>query len=189
MDILEVKQLYDQIEGKMSKAVGALSDEFQKMKAGRANPHILDKIKVDYYGTETPINQVGNISVPEARMIVISCWDIKALKDVEKAIIAANIGVSPNNDGKVIRLIFPELTQESRKNLVKEIKTLAENARVVLRNVRRDAIDTLKRFKKDNILTEDDLSNGEKDVDKKLSRYTGEVDKLAKDKEAEVLSV
>lgn len=131
---IDVLELFDEFETKLEHGVQSLQGEFAKLKAGRANPHILDKITVDYYGTPTPIKQVGNISVPEARLLVISVWDTSILKNVEKAIIAANIGITPNNDGKVIRLVFPELTQETRKSLCKEIKSLSENVKVSLQD-------------------------------------------------------
>ena len=189
MEISEVKELFKQIESKMDKSVTALRTDFQNMKAGRANAAILDKVRVNAYGQETPINQVGNISVPEARQLVIQVWDISLLKEVEKAILGANLGLTPNNDGKMLRINFPELTSESRKGLVKDIKSNTENTKVALRNARRDGIDTLKKFKKDNILTEDDLATCEKDVDKMLAKFVGIVDGMSKDKETEVMSV
>lgn len=189
IDSLEVLEAFDGFENKLEKCISSMKYEFQQMKAGRANPHILDKVLVNYYGTETPVNQLGNISVPEARVLLISVWDQSALKDVEKAIIAANIGMTPNNDGKVIRLIFPELNEERRKELVKQLKQVSENTKVVMRNARRDINDSLKKYKKDSIITEDECANFEKDVDKKLGEYIDTVEKLAKDKEKEVMSV
>lgn len=189
IDSLEVLEAFDGFENKLEKSISSMKYEFQQMKAGRANPHILDKVLVNYYGTETPVNQLGNISVPEARVLLISVWDQSALKDVEKAIIAANIGMTPNNDGKVIRLIFPELNEERRKELVKQLKQVSENTKVVMRNARRDINDSLKKYKKDSIITEDECANFEKDVDKKLGEYIDTVDKLAKEKEKEVMSV
>lgn len=189
IDSLEVLEAFDGFENKLEKSISSMKYEFQQMKAGRANPHILDKVLVNYYGTETPVNQLGNISVPEARVLLISVWDQSALKDVEKAIIAANIGMTPNNDGKVIRLIFPELNEERRKELVKQLKQVSENTKVVMRNARRDINDSLKKYKKDSIITEDECANFEKDVDKKLGEYIDTVEKLAKDKEKEVMSV
>lgn len=189
IDSLEVLEAFDGFENKLEKSISSMKYEFQQMKAGRANPHILDKVLVNYYGTETPVNQLGNISVPEARVLLISVWDQSALKDVEKAIIAANIGMTPNNDGKVIRLIFPELNEERRKELVKQLKQVSENTKVVMRNARRDINDSLKKYKKDSIITEDECANFEKDVDKKLSEYIDNVEKLAKEKEKEVMSV
>lgn len=189
IDSLEVLEAFDGFENKLEKSISSMKYEFQQMKAGRANPHVLDKVLVNYYGTETPVNQLGNISVPEARVLLISVWDQSALKDVEKAIIAANIGMTPNNDGKVIRLIFPELNEERRKELVKQLKQVSENTKVVMRNARRDINDSLKKYKKDSIITEDECANFEKDVDKKLSEYIDTVEKLSKEKEKEVMSV
>ena len=188
-ETMEVLELFDSYETKIGKTMDNFKGELVSIRAGRANPHILDKVTVDYYGTPTPINQMGNISVSEARILVISVWDASALKDVEKAILAANIGLTPNNDGKVIRLIFPELTEERRRDIVKQIKKMGEDTKVVLRNHRRDINDTLKKFKKDNVITEDEQSLYEKDVDKKLNAATDEVDKLLKAKEQEVMSV
>ena len=161
----------------------------RSIRAGRANPHILDKIKVDYYGTPTPINNMANISVPEARLLVIAPWDKSQLKAIEKAILAGNIGINPNNDGQVIRLVFPEITEERRRSTVKEAKTLVEESKVVMRNARRDAIDELKKMQKASTITEDDLKNLTADIDKKLSAHTDDVDKLFKDKEQEILSI
>lgn len=186
---MEIMEIFDTYEEKLDKTLNSLKNEYLNIRAGRANPHVLDKVMVDYYGQPTPINQVGNITVPEARMIVISAWDVNMLKNIEKAIIAANIGINPQNDGKVIRLIFPELTGDKRKELAKNIKAMAENAKVALRNARRDINDALKKMKKDSAITEDDLSTYEKDVDKKLNEKIDTVDKLAKDKESEVTSI
>ena len=186
---MEIIELFDEYESKLDKSLQNLKNEFMNLRAGRANPHILDKIEVDYYGQPTPINQVGNITVPEARMLVVTCWDSNMLKNVEKAIAAANIGINPQNDGKVIRLIFPELTGDKRKELAKNIKAMAENCKVVLRNARRDINDALKKFKKDSKVTEDELSTYEKDVDKKLNDIIAVVDKITKEKEEEVMSI
>lgn len=189
LDCLEVLESFDKFEEKMNKSVENLKNEFNSLKAGRANPHILDKIVVDYYGSPTPIKQIGNITVPEARMLMINVWDKNALKDVEKAIIAANVGITPSNDGNCIRLVFPELTQERRKELCKTIKAVAEECKIVLRNARRDTNDDLKKFKKDNLITEDEQASLEDDVDKALAAKVEEVDKLTKAKEQEVLTV
>ena len=188
-DKIEVLELFDEFETRLENGVNNLHGEFAKLKAGRANPHLLDKITVDYYGTPTPIKQVGNISVPEARLLVISVWDKSILKNVAKAIIAANIGITPNNDGNVIRLVFPELTQDSRKALCKEIKAMSENVKVSLRNARRDANDAIKKLKKDGQITEDEAASYEKEVDKMLSEKTGEIDSMTKNKEDEVMTV
>ena len=184
-----VDLIFEEMKEKFAKTMHNFSTELKSMRAGRANPHILDRITVDYYGTPTPIQNMANITVPEARLLVISVWDKSALKNVEKAILAANIGITPNNDGNVIRLIFPELTEERRKALVKELKTNAENTKVVLRNARRDAIDALKKLQKDSEITEDDLKELTSDVDKALASEIEDVDKLTKDKEQEILSV
>ncbi|MBR4800086.1 MAG: ribosome recycling factor [Clostridia bacterium] len=185
----EVDLIFDDFNEKCDKTMLNFTTELRSVRAGRANPHILDKVVADYYGVPTPINQMANISIPEARLLVISPWDKSQLKSIEKAILAANVGVTPNNDGQVIRLVFPELTEERRKQTVKQIKGLAEETKVVLRNWRRDAIDELKKLEKDSTITEDDLKNFTADVDKALSKRTDEVEKLFKDKETEVLSI
>ena len=188
-DKIEVLELFDEFETRLENGVNNLHGEFAKLKAGRANPHLLDKITVDYYGTPTPIKQVGNISVPEARLLVISVWDKSILKNVEKAIIAANIGITPNNDGNVIRLVFPELTQDSRKALCKEIKAMSENVKVSPRNATRETTVTIKKPKKAGQNTEDEAASYEKEVDKMLSEKTGEIDSMTKNKEDEVMTV
>jgi ribosome recycling factor len=185
----EVDLIFDDLNEKSEKTMLNYTTELRAVRAGRANPHILDKVVADYYGVPTPINQMANISIPEARLLVISPWDKTQLKSIEKAILAANVGVTPNNDGQVIRLVFPELTEERRKQTVKQIKSLAEETKVVLRNWRRDAIDELKKLEKDSTITEDDLKNFTADVDKALQKRTDEVEKLFKDKETEVLSI
>lgn len=186
---IEILEVFDKFEEKLEIGVSNLKGEYAKLKAGRANAHVLDKIYVDYYGTPTPIKQLGNISVPEARVLMISVWDVSALKAVEKAINEANIGINPQNDGKVIRLIFPELTEARRKELCKEIKAMGENTKIALRNARRDANDAIKKLKKDNIVTEDEVSVCEKEIDKMLAEAVAEVDKSTKDKEQEVMTV
>ena len=185
----DVLLLFDDFESRLEKSIEGLRHEFAGIKAGKANPHMLDRVTVDYYGCRTPLNQVGNVSAPEARMLVVNVWDVSMLKNVEKAILAANIGVTPTNDGKVIRLVFPELTEERRREYVKQMKAIAENCKIALRNARRDINDELKKLKKDSAITEDDLSSFEKDVDKKLNDAVGKVDKMVKDKEAEIMSV
>ena len=184
-----LEEMYLFGEEKMEKAIAQMKKEFGSVRTGRANPAVLDKVVVDYYGAPTPLKQMGNIQVPEARMILITVWDQSALKDVEKAILAANIGITPTNDGKCIRLIFPELTQERRKELAKQIKALSEQIKIQLRNARRDANDSLKKLKKDNIISEDEQATLEKDVDKNLTQIIEAVDKLTKEKEEEVMSV
>ncbi len=188
-NIDEVDLIFDEMNERFDKVMNNYKTELRAIRAGRANPHILDKIVVDYYGPPTPINQMANISIPEARLLVISAWDKSQLKNIERAILAANVGINPNNDGQVIRLVFPELTEERRKQTVKQAKTLVEEAKIVLRNARRDAIDELKKIQKASTITEDDLKNLTGDIDKSLSKLTDEVDKLFKDKEQEILAI
>ena len=185
----EVDLIFDEMNEKIDKTMQNYISELRSIRAGRANPHILDKVVVDYYGTPTPINNMANVSVPEARLLVISPWDKSQLKAIERAILAANSGISPNNDGHVIRLVFPELTEERRRSTVKEAKTLVEESKIVMRNARRDAIDDLKKIQKSSVITEDDLKNYTEDVDKNLSKNTDEVDRLFKEKEQEILSI
>ena len=185
----EVLTLLDGFTAKMNKTISVMREEFASLRAGRANPHILDKVQVDYYGTMTPINQMANISVPEPRSLVISLWDASMLKGVEKAILAANLGVNPVNDGKVIRLTFPELTEERRKDLVKQIKKMSEDSKVALRNLRRDCMDALKKMKNDKKITEDELASYEKEVEKPFAKAVETVDAVFKDKEKELMSV
>ena len=185
----EVDIIFDEMNEKIDKTMQNYITELRSIRAGRANPHILDKVVVDYYGTPTPINNMANVSVPEARLLVISPWDKSQLKAIERAILAANIGINPNNDGRVIRLVFPELTEERRRSTVKEAKTLVEESKIVMRNARRDAIDDLKKIQKASTITEDDLKNYTEDVDKILSKNTDDVDKLFKEKEQEILSI
>lgn len=181
--------MYEEIEERMKKAVSVFEEQLAGVRAGRANPKILDKVLVEYYGVPTPINQVANIMVPEARMIAIQPWDASILKDVEKAILEANIGINPNNDGKVIRLIFPELTEERRKELVKDIKKMSEDSKIALRNIRRDGIDDFKAKEKASEITEDDLRNAEEDIQKLTDKYVGKVDSAVEAKEKEIMSI
>ena len=174
---------------KTDKTVSVLSGEYVTIRAGRANPHILDKVLVDYYGTPTPINQVGNLSVQDGRCLVISPWDASMLKVIEKQLLAENLGITPSNDGKVIRLVFPALTEERRREIVKQIKKMAEDAKVAVRNVRRDAMDALKKMKNNKELSEDEHAVCEKDVDKVISEAIEKIDKLCADKEKDVMSV
>lgn len=185
----EVDLIFDEMNERIDKTMQNYVSELRAIRAGRANPHILDKVVADYYGTPTPINNMANISVPEARLLVISPWDKSQLKNIERAILAANVGINPNNDGQVIRLVFPELTEERRRSTVKEAKNLVEEAKIVMRNARRDAIDELKKIQKASTITEDDLKNLTADIDKNLSKNTDEVDKLFRDKEQEILSI
>ena len=174
---------------KTEKTVSVLNGEYITIRAGRANPHILDKVLVDYYGSPTPINQVGNLSVTEGRCLVIAPWDASMLKVIEKQLLAENLGITPVNDGKVIRLVFPALTEERRKELVKQIKKMAEDSKVAVRNVRRDGMDALKKMKNNKELSEDEHAVCEKDVDKVISEAIEKIDKLCADKEKDILSV
>lgn len=185
----QVKALFEKIENGCNKAVEFMNSEFGVMRVGRANPKLLDRITVEYYGTTTPLMQMANISSPEARTLIISVWDKSALKDVEKAILAANIGVTPQNDGTIIRLTFPEVTEERRKDLVKQIKKLGEDTKVVVRNERRDAMDKLKKIKNEKTLSEDLIADYEVEVDKEINKYIENIEKLVKDKEKEVMNV
>lgn len=174
---------------KMDKSIQVLKTELATLRAGRANPKILDRVMVDYYGTPTPINQLGNISAPEPRVLLITLWDAKILGEVEKAILKSDVGINPVNDGKVIRLIVPELTEERRKELVKTVKKRGEEAKVAIRSIRRDANDQLKKQKKDNELTEDDLKDAEDEIQKFTDRFIKDVDQILADKEKEIMSV
>ena len=177
------------IKEKMSKTISVLQEDFSEVRAGRANPAILNKISVEYYGTATPINQVAGISVPEARLIVIQPWDISVLKEIERAILASDIGITPNNDGKVIRLNFPELNEERRRDLVKDIKKMGEEAKVAVRQVRRDGLDEFKKQQKDSLITEDDLKQAEDQIQKLTDKYVEEIDKLTDSKEKEIMTI
>ena len=176
-------------EDKMKKSVDSLKEDYTTIRAGRANPHILDKIKVDYYGTPTSLQQVANISVPEARMIQIQPWEASLIKDIEKAILVSDLGLTPNNDGKVIRLIFPELTEDRRKEIVKDVQKIAEETKIQIRNVRRELIDKLKAMKKDGELTEDDLKQGEKKAQDLTDKYVKEVESVSAVKQKEILEM
>lgn len=185
----QIEELFLVFDDSCTRAIDYMKGEYNLMRAGRANPKLVESIMVDYYGAMTPINQMGNISIPEPRCLVITLWDKSALKAVEKAILSANIGVTPQNDGTVIRLTFPVLTEERRRELVKQVKKLAEDTKVVLRNARREAMDGLKKEKNAKSVSEDLIADYEKEIDKQLSKYIENVDKLAKDKEVEVMSV
>ncbi len=171
------------------KTISVLNSEYITIRAGRANPHILDKVLVDYYGTPTPINQVGNLSVVEGRCLVIAPWDASMLKIIEKQLLVENLGITPANDGKVIRLVFPALTEERRKELVKQIKKMAEDSKVAIRNIRRDAMDELKKMKNNKELSEDEHAICEKDVDKFIAESIEKIEKLCAEKEKDILSV
>lgn len=185
----QIEEIFMNFEFDCEKAIDYMKNEYTLMRAGRANPKLVENIKVDYYGALTPIKQMGNISIPEPRQIVITVWDKSVLKDIEKAILAANIGVTPQNDGTLIRLTFPVLTEERRRDLVKQVKKLAEDTKVVLRNARRDAMDGLKKEKNAKTVSEDFIADYEKEIDKALAKLIENVDKLSKEKETEVMSV
>lgn len=176
-------------EDKMNKSLDALQNEYGAIRAGRANPHVLDKIKVDYYGTPTPLQQVGNISVPEARMIQIQPWEKSLLKSIEKAILTSDLGINPTNDGNTIRLVFPELTEERRKDLAKDVKKKGEAAKVAMRNIRRDANDTFKKMEKAGDISEDELSEAEEKIQKMTDKMVEKVDKAIEVKTKEIMTV
>ena len=176
-------------EEKMEKSINAMMDEFASIRAGRANPHVLDKIKVDYYGTPTPIQQVGNISVPEARMIVIQPWEKSLIKAIEKAIQASDLGINPSNDGSVIRLVFPELTEDRRKELAKDVKKKGEAAKVAVRNIRRGANEAFKKQEKNNEISEDDLKDATEQIQKITDKAIEKIDKAVENKTKEILTV
>lgn len=178
-------KVYDE---KMRKTYEHLEEDYLGIRAGRANPHVLDKVKVDYYGTPTPIQQVGNVTIPEARMIQIAPWEKTLIKEIEKAIMASDIGITPSNDGAVIRLVFPELTEERRKDLVKDVKKKAEECKVAVRNIRRDGNDAFKRLAKTEI-SEDEIKQLEDELQKLTDKYIKEVDKLMEEKAKEILTV
>lgn len=180
---------YDQFKTKMDKTINVLKSELSSIRAGRANPHLLDKITIDYYGTPTPINQLANIQVPEARQIVIQPWDGKILNDIVKAIQTSDLGINPNNDGKVIRLVFPPLTEERRVELTKDVKKLGERDKVAIRQIRRDALEHFKKLEKSKEITEDDLKTAEKDIQKITDDYIAKVDKIIEDKIKEIMEV
>ena len=180
---------YTNIEERMKKTTNVFEENLSEIRAGRANPAILNKITVEYYGTTTPISQVAGISVQEARLIVIQPWDASVLKEIERAILASDIGITPNNDGKVIRLNFPELNEERRKELVKEIRKMAEEAKVAIRQIRRDGIDEFKKMQKDASITEDDLKVAEEQIQKLTDQYVENIDEILQAKEKEVMKV
>ena len=175
-------------DDKMQKAYDFLLSDYQAVRAGRANPHVLDKLKVDYYGTPTPIQQVGNITVPEARMIQIAPWEKSLIREIEKAIMSSDIGITPSNDGSVIRLVFPELTEERRKELVKDVKKKGEEAKVAIRNIRRDANDSFKKLAKTEV-SEDEIKDLEDATQKLTDKYIKDIDKAIDEKSKEILTV
>jgi len=176
-------------EEKMEKSLEVLLDEYASIRAGRANPHVLDKLRVDYYGTPTPIQQIGNVSVPEARMIVIQPWEKSLLKAIEKAILTSDLGINPTNDGNVVRLVFPELTEERRKDLAKDVKKKGEAAKIAVRNIRRDANDNFKKMEKAGDLSEDYLKLGEEKIQKLTDKMIEKIDKAIDTKTKEIMTV
>ena len=184
-----MNELLKNTEEKMNKTVAVLERDYKSIRAGRANASVLDRITVDYYGAPTPIQQMAAVSVPEPRVLMISPWDASTLRDIEKAILVSDIGINPQNDGKVIRLSFPPLTEERRKEIVKDVKKMAEENKVAVRNTRRDAIEKLKALKKANTVTEDDVTNGEKKIQNLTDKYCKEIDELAALKEKEILEI
>lgn len=183
------KEILDEAKERMNKTINVLKSELSSLRAGRANAQVLDRIMVDYYGSMTPINQLGNISVPEPRMLIIALWDTKMIGAVEKAIQKSDLGINPANDGKVIRLIFPELTEERRKDLVKTVRKKGEESKVAIRSIRRDSMETIKKQKKDGELTEDDQKQLETKLQKQTDDFIKEIDTILSMKEKEILSV
>lgn len=185
----EIEMYLEEYKENLNKILDHYKNELLQIRAGRANPKLIEKIMVDYYGTMTPISQMATISVPEARMILVNIWDNSMLKAVAKAIEAANLGLNPSDDGRVIRLVFPQLTEERRKELVKDMNKLTETAKVSCRNARRDVLDEFKKMKKDSSITEDEMSSLEKDVQKILDDEIASIDKLSQSKEKEIMEV
>ncbi|MGN1318185.1 MAG: ribosome recycling factor [Lachnospirales bacterium] len=179
----------EQFESKMKKSLSNLENELATIRAGRANPRVLDKVTVECYGMEMPVNQVANISTPEARVIVITPYDVSTIKAIEKGINMADIGINPNSDGKVIRLVFPELTEERRKSLTKDVKKKGEETKVAVRNIRRDAMDTAKKLEKANEITEDEKSDLEKEIQKLTDKYIAQIDKTIESKNKDIMSI
>lgn len=178
-----------QYEDKMKKSLGNLQDEYASIRAGRANPHVLDKLRVDYYGTPTPIQQVANVNVPEPRMILIQPWEPSMVKEIEKVILTSDLGINPTNDGKSIRLAFPELTEERRKDLAKDVKKKGEATKVAVRNIRRDANDAFKKMGKKEDISEDEIKDLENKIQKLTDKYVAEVDKAVEEKTKEIMTV
>lgn len=184
-----IAEQYLNYEEELGKVLEHQKSEYVSLRAGRANPHILDKIIVNYYGTPTPLTQISNITVQDGRVLVISLWDANAMKETLKSILASDIGINPNDDGKIIRLVFPPLTEERRKEMVKTVKKIAEDSKVACRNARRDIMDKFKQLKKDSEITEDELASNEKDIQKTLDEYIAKIDKESVEKEKEVMQI
>ena len=189
IDNEKVEEIFLTLEDKLEKTLGVLQDEFASIRAGRANPHILDKLQVEAYGGMSPLNQLGNVSAADARCLVISPWDKSLLKAIEKAVLSSNIGINPTNDGNVIRLVFPELTEERRKDLVKQVKKMGEDSKVAVRNNRRDAMEALKKMKTNKELSEDESKNCEQDVEKQIGDAIAKIEKIVAAKEKELLTI
>lgn len=184
-----IKDIIKSADEKMNKTISVLKNELASMKAGRANPTMLDRIEVEYYGGMVPVNQVANISAPEPRVLLIQPWEKSSLKAIEKSILKSDLGINPSNDGSVIRLVIPELTEETRKNLVKNIKKTGEEAKVAIRSIRRDCNDKVKVLKKDTQISEDDIKKAEDDIQKRTDNFIKSIDKIIEDKEKEVMSI
>ena len=181
--------VYDEYENKMKKTIEVLQGQYSTIRAGRANPSVLDQIKVEYYGTPTPINQIAGVSTPDPRTLMITPWDAASLKLIEKAIMTSDLGINPANDGRFLRLVFPQPTEERRKELIKQVNKYAEDSKVAIRNIRRDAVESFKAQKKKGEITEDDLADTEKDLQKLTDNYIKELDKVAQKKEAEIKEI
>ena len=188
-DMEVVTLILEENKERLEKTASVLKNEYTSIRAGRANPHVLDKVQVDYYGQPSPVNQVGNISVQDGRCLVIAPWDNSMLKNIEKAILVSNIGLTPTNDGTVIRLVFPELTEERRKDICKQVKKMAEDSKIAVRNIRRDALEALKKINKNKEITDDEYSGFEKDGEKEGTKTIETIDKVAAEKEKDVMTV
>ncbi len=186
---MEMQQVYDNANERMQKTIRALNSEYDSIRAGRANASVLDKIHVDYYGVPTPINQMAAVSVAEARILTIQPWDVSTLHPIEKAIQTSDLGINPQNDGRVLRLVFPPLTEDRRKELVKTVSKTAEEAKVAIRSIRRDCIEKLKAMKKSSEITEDDLKDGENELQKITDKFTKEIDAISAKKEKEIMEI
>lgn len=184
-----IKEIISKADEKMKKSISVLKSDLSTLKAGRANPTMLDRIEVEYYGSMMPINQVANVSAPEPRVLMITPWEKSTLKDIEKAILKSDLGINPSNDGSVIRLIVPELTEETRKNLVKTVKKYGEDTKIAIRSVRRDSNDKIKALKKDADLSEDEIKKSEEQIQKITDGYVKEVDKIVEAKEKEIMAI
>ncbi len=184
-----MKKVIDGMKVKMEKSIDVLDGEYKKLRAGRANPAVLDKVSVDYYGVPTPINQLAVVNVPEARTLTVQPWDASTLKTIERAINEADIGINPQNDGKIIRLVFPPLTEERRKDLAKDVHKMGEDSKVAIRSIRRDAVDKLKTMKKNSEITEDDQKQGEKKIQDLTDKYCKQIDTMSADKTKEIMEI